>query len=670
VNEPSRAVFLSYATEDTAAARRICDTLRVAGIEVWFDQNELRGGDAWDHTIRQQIRECALFIPIISQRTQERLEGYFRREWRLAEDRTLDMAAVRSFLVPVAIDDTAQRTSHVPPAFNAAQWTRLPEGNTPQAFVDRIKQLLSPVPAALTAAHAAVSAQGIQGIPRPKRNLVITVAGLCLAALTAVLIVRLWSPSGTSATPLKEVARPIGPYPASSAPLHSVAVLPFVDMSEKKDQEYFADGMAEEVLDTLAKVPQLTVIGRTSSFQFKNRSENLPTIGRKLNSAYLVEGTVRKAGERIRVTAQLIDSRFGAQIWSDTYDRDFGDVFTLQDEIATSIVRALQLTIRSHDTRQLRSAEAIEAYTLYLKGKLALDKFEAKSLLDAQSLFQQALVLDPTLAAAAEGLALTYLNRGADEIDITAREAWELARGAAETALRLDPDSAVAHGVVGFVAWAVDYDFPRAESEFHKAIALNPNDPDTLANYAQILVMHGDYDEALQRVNNAIALDPLNALTYYVLGQVLYIKGDYPSSEVALRKAIGIDPGIEGAHYYIGLINLHAGRVADAAKETALDADISTHYAGNALTAHALGKHAESDAALAMLIAEYGKTWPYGVALVYGYRGEKDKAFEWLNRARDVRDIDLMFAPREPFMTSLHEDPRWSELLKKMNLAK
>jgi TolB-like protein len=245
---------------------------------------------------------------------------------------------------------------------------------------------------------------------------------------------------------------PLPTASATAANNKSIAVLPFVDLSEKHDQEYFADGMAEEILNILAKIPQLTVIGRTSSFQFKGRTEDLRTIGDKLGAAYIVEGSVRKAGDRIRVTAQLIDAQSGAHVWSDSFDRAYGDVLTLQDAIATAIARALQLSVGAHNARPLSNEHAAEAYTLYLRGRLAVDNFSASPLLEAQSAFQQALRLDPTLLPAAEGLAGTFVTRGFDESDITGREAWEQARSAARQALQISTRSGSAHSVLGVAA--------------------------------------------------------------------------------------------------------------------------------------------------------------------------------------------------------------------------
>jgi TolB-like protein len=257
-----RAVFLSYASQDAEAARRIFDALRAAGIVVWFDQSELRGGDAWDRQIRKQIHDCTLFMPIISKNTHERAEGYFRLEWNLAVDRCQRMSADKAFLIPVDIDDTPDDDERVPEKFRDVQWTQLPAGKTPPEFITRILQLLSP-----ESGHSPTIALG-----RISEK--------------------------------------------------SIAVLPFTNLSAEKESEYFSDGLAEEILNALSQVAELRVAARSSSFSFKGKATDAGEIARRLHVAHVLEGSVRRAGERLRITVQLVDARKGFQLWSERYDRN------------------------------------------------------------------------------------------------------------------------------------------------------------------------------------------------------------------------------------------------------------------------------------------------------------------------------------------------------------
>ena len=316
---PPGAAFLSYASQDAEAASRICEALREAGIEVWFDRSELRGGDAWDSQIRKQIHDCALFVPVISAHTNARSEGYFRGEWHLATRRLHNMADDAAFLVPVVVDETREADARVPEEFFRAQWTWLPAGETPPAFARRVRQLLgldpSPAPKAKVAATGAIEPSARNaGSVRPRSTSFVRRFALPLIALLLVLGGgAVWYIEGTSDAPAAKPAPATASAVTAAAPNEkSIAVLPFADMSAGKDQEYFADGLSEELLNLLAKLPELRVIGRTSSFQFKGRNEDLRVIGEKLNVAHILEGSVRKSGEKVRISAQLIRAADGS----------------------------------------------------------------------------------------------------------------------------------------------------------------------------------------------------------------------------------------------------------------------------------------------------------------------------------------------------------------------
>ena len=300
MTEQSHAVFLSYASQDAEAAQKICEALRAAGIEVFLDQSELRGGDAWDQKIRHEIHDCALFIPMVSQHTQERLEGYFRHEWKLAIERTHHMAEQMPFLIPVVVDGTRDQEAFVPDAFRAVQWTRLPGGETPPAFVERIKRLLSPELSPLSAVAGAtpVIREPMRATWRSKPVLLAIL--VVFAALAYFVADKVW------------ISKHLTPTPAAFAPPpHSIAVLPFVNLSGDKEQEYFSDGLTEELLNSLAEINELQVAARTSAFSFKGKDTDIGTIARKLNVGAVLEGSVRRSANTIRITAQLINARHG-----------------------------------------------------------------------------------------------------------------------------------------------------------------------------------------------------------------------------------------------------------------------------------------------------------------------------------------------------------------------
>ena len=517
---PAGAVFLSYASQDAEVAKRICDALRTGGIEVWFDQSELRGGDAWDRQIRKQIHDCALFVPLISQHTHERLEGYFRREWRLAVERAGDMAENKAFLVPIVIDSTTERDPSVPEKFRELQWTRLPDGQVPTAFIERVQRLLSSVePDALPTAgptHGRVSASMQTAVFTPpkwatKRALPVAAAVLVLSALGYFAIDRSWTPKHPVA-PATPPDVPVKATPAAfSPPAHSIAVLPFVNLSGDKDQEYFSDGLAEELLNSLARINELQVAARPSSFYFKGKDVDLLTIAHRLNVASVLEGSVRRSGHTIRITAQLNNAVTGYHLWSETYDRDLKDVLKLQTDIATAVANALKITLLGDLAAKIevggtRNPAAFDAYVRALK-----THYEAVSAKDDQAAidgFTQALRLDPdyALAYAGRSLALssvvTFWATAASTIPAS------LGRALADARKTIALAPGVAEGYLALAsAYEASLEFTRAAEEYERALTLAPGNARVLRDYGNFAVAIGRSDSGLRMLQSAAALE-------------------------------------------------------------------------------------------------------------------------------------------------------------------
>jgi TolB-like protein len=510
------AVFLSYASEDAVAAQKICEALRAAGIEVWFDRSELRGGDAWDQAIRRQIKNCALFIPVISTNTHARAEGYFRLEWKLAIDRSHLIASDKPFLVPVAVDATPQSDERVPDRFRELQWTRLPGGETPRAFVERVTRLLSPA-----AQHSPVAARygavtSTPGVPG-KRGFAVPWWGWLIGAIVIASYFALRpGPVGDKAMTPGSAA----PGANTAIPDKSIAVLPFVDMSEKKDQEYFSDGLSEELLDLLSQVPDLRVPARTSSFYFKGRNDDIATIAQKLRVAHVLEGSVRRSGDSIRVTAQLIRADNGYHLWSKTYNRDVKDVFQVQDEIANAVVDALKVQLLSAQPLTARHrTENVEAFSAYLLGNSLRDQDSADANHEALKSYQRAAALDPHYAAAYSGIADAEW-RIADQ-STAEPEAYARSLAAAEHAIELAPDSSDGYWARGGLRMAYYFDWPGAEADFRKALELDPNDVRVLRDYASLSVCLGRRKEAEDLYHKALAIDPLSVRALRPLGELL-----------------------------------------------------------------------------------------------------------------------------------------------------
>ena len=618
----ARAIFLSYASQDADAARRLCDALRAAGLEVWFDQNELRGGDAWDASIRRQIKDCALFVPIVSANTQAREEGYFRREWNLAVNRTLDMAQDKAFLLPVVIDATSDATARVPDKFRDVQWTRLPGGEAAAPFAERVCRLLGAAPAA--------------------------------------------------------AAQPAPRAPAADA--RSIAVLPFVNLSRDEENEYFADGLAEELLNVIAKVRGLRVAARTSSFSFKGKDADIQTIAAKLNVATVLEGSVRKAGKRVRVTAQLINAADGYHLWSETYDRELDDIFAVQDDIAQAVLKELQANLMgtagadavtaavSAATRG-RTVDA-EAHQLRLQGRHLVQRGNKRDRETAIAYYRRAIAIDADFAAAWADLALALFWRTAtgglsEGIDDYLKGFGE-ARETAERALALEPDLAEAHLAMAFILSSITWDRKDSERAFRRALELAPGDADVARSVALRLSVTGRFDEALRLSQKAVELDPLNSAGFLVKARTLLSMGRVDEAEATFRKVLELNPQSAGAHGWLCWLLLTQGRLAEADEMASSLEEEDWRALMLVYVRWSQGRREESDRLLAEVVAKYAKYFAFQLGQVHAHRGEADAAFDWLERAYLQHDPGLHQSLFDPVLAPLRTDPRWPVLMKKI----
>ena len=676
MTEPSHAVFLSYASQDAEAAQRICYALRAAGIEVFFDQTELRGGDVWDQKIRREIHDCALFVPIISANTASRQEGYFRLEWDLADQRTHMMARDRAFIVPVCLDATPGAGTDVPESFRRVQWTRLPGGGTPPAFVERIRRLLSPEgahasvearPPAAAVPHAAAAprqpASSPTTSPQTQRVLLMIAAGavIGLGYLAVDKLVLSKREAGTK----QESAQPARAITPVQIPEKSIAVLPFVDMSEKHDQEYFSDGLSEELLDLLAKTQGLEVIARTSSFYFKGKQVTIAEIANTLHVAHLLEGSVRKAGRTMRVTAQLIRAKDGVHLWSDTYDRDFKDVFKVQDEIAAAVVKALQVKLLSTPLKAESEPHNTDAYSLYLQGQYFARRASNVDVERGIASLRQAIALAPDFAPAHAELASAYVYDAT--FGSGAPTSLDRASAEVDAALRLNPTLRLAHNVRSNLA-IIFWDWAAAKTQLDEALAAAPRDPDALFRRGQLARALGRPDEALVYFHKGLELDPLRVIYHIQLAMLLDSLRRPEEARAAAETAIAISPTVSKAHLLLGLLELNAGHL-DAASAT-MEREPAEYYRleGQTIVAFANKRLAESDAALGRLIEAHHDTAAVQIAQAYAFRGERAKAFGWLDRAVVQRDPGLINLKTDPLFAGLRGDTRYTTVLRKMNL--
>lgn len=621
MNSSSQAVFLSYASQDTQAAARIAQALRNAGVEVWFDRSELVGGDAWDHKIRQQIKSCALFIPIVSGNTQARSEGYFRLEWRLADQRTHLMGRNKAFLMPVCVDDTPEQDADVPDSFFAAQWTRLPGGETPTHIAAHIKQLIA---------------------SRPRDH----EPGL-----------------GSKSSPAA-----VAPAVSKVAD-HSVAVLAFANLSNDPENEFFSDGLSEELINVLAQVPGLKVTARTSAFHFKGKSTPVPEIARQLGVAHVVEGSVRKAGDRVRITAQLIKAADGFHAWSETFTRELTDIFEVQDEIAGLIADNLSLKL-SPSARRTRKVDPA-AYRLYLEGRSILHREVPEDYPKGIALLERSLEIDPQSAQTWSCLSTVHLmaantsSAGGESL----RKSRERARLAAEKAIKAEPDAPQGHTALAFCLMFNEWDWALALNSLNRALELAPGDAESIGLLSMLKGIWHGAQESVDLARQAVDLDPLNYLTSYTLMRSLMYVGDYAGVEKQARRLISLNPSGLRSKMFLCLALLQQDRI----EEAATTADHLPAGWGErtykAIVRFAQDRKAESDEILAQMKVQDQAYASYQIAHVHAYRGEIDEAFAWLERGIETRDSGIPLAKTDPLLQNLHDDPRWDPFLRRLGLA-
>jgi len=461
-------------------------------------------------------------------------------------------------------------------------------------------------------------------------------------------------------------ARAAPAAPASTPADKSIAVLSFVDMSPERDQEYFSDGIAEELLNLLAQVTQLRVIARTSSFSFKGRNVPIEEISRKLSVSHVLEGSVRKSGNKVRITAQLVRASDSAHVWSATYDRPLGDVFAVQDEIAATVVEQLKIRLLGATPKAKETAPA--AYALFLQARQLSRHTTATGFAKALDLVQRALEIDPDYAPA---WALKSALHGAyaDYALAPAEEAYRQARVAAEQAVALDPGAAVAHVQLGYIARSHDRDQAAAARHFQRALALAPADLGTLGSAAKLLRSLGRAEAALSVLEYVAAHDPANASTYFGLGITHFMTGHCEPALESLHVALALAPGMIAAQALVGLALLQQGHAERALAAAGQEPDEAHRLIARAMILHSLGRAAESDAALAELIDKYAGDSAYNIAYVTAWRGEHDRAFEWLDKAVEYGDPGLCEIAVQPEFASLHDDPRWLPFLRRIGMA-
>lgn len=446
----------------------------------------------------------------------------------------------------------------------------------------------------------------------------------------------------------------------------SIAVMPFVDLSPRGDQQYFSDGISEELLNLLVKIPGLRVISRSSSFSFRDSDLDIPAIAEQLQVAHILEGSVRKAGQQIRITAQLIDAHTDTQLWSESFDRTLENIFAIQDEIAAEVVEQLKLTLLGNVPRARQTDP--EAFTLFLQARYYLDQFTPESLEKSAEIYQQALVLAPDYPPALKGLAEVYANLAAMGF-LPFEETIDLSRELVSKAVELDPLYADAYSGLGSLSQYFDDDFVAAARHFEKAVELGPTQASIIGDAGVFALYLGRVGQAIKLFEYQVSLDPVSSTAHTQLARAYDAAGMLVEAVAAYQTALSLSPGRVTVNFLLGIALLQIGDLDEALQSMKQEGFPALQLYGLALVHFALGQVAESDAVLEEIISSQTLDATLDIAAVYAFRKETEAAFDWLKQAEDNNDSGLASIAVNPIFTSLHDDPRWQNLLERLGYS-
>jgi TolB-like protein/tetratricopeptide (TPR) repeat protein len=673
----ARDAFISYANQDTAVADALCADLERRALTCWIAPRDVVPGALYADSIVRAINGAKVLVLVLSQHSVA--SPHVSKEIERASSKRRPIIALRI--------DTAPLTPALEYFLSESQWVdATAAGGLDGAFAKLGEALRrsvqtgaapvltpSPDPAALSSTTPARASAAVPPVPAARRRWLAAGAAALLVAACAYLLVdrfRLAKPSPTAGAGTVAIApADSGPAtPSRPAVAKSVAVLPFEDMSENKDQAYFSDGLASELIDLLAKVPGLRVPARTSSFYFKGKQTTLPDIAKALNVTHILEGSVRKSGNTLRITTDLVRVEDGTPMWSETFDRKLDDIFKVQDDIATSVVGALKISLLGGAAPHAAPTSSPEAYTAFLKCAEASHNGTRELVAHAIQICKQAVDLDPNYApgwlAYAGNLQAQFASFGA----VPYQEARPPIYAAIQRALSIEPNLAAAHAAMAGFLYQMDFNPAAAEVEMRRAIALDPQDTWAFWLNGYIACIQGRFEEALKALERSRVDNPLDFDTYLQVGNVYYRWGKLPEAAAAYRATLTINPDAGSVHYRLGLTALVGGDPKAALVEFEQEPDPDFRAVGPPLALDALGRKAEADRALAAAEQTAAQGAAYQVALIHAARKDADGAFQWLERAYRQRDAGMLWIKYEPLLKSLRPDPRFQSLLVRMHL--
>jgi TolB-like protein/Tfp pilus assembly protein PilF len=665
----AHTVFLSHASQDSAIALSVCEALERTGLTCWMSPRDVTPGAFYADEIVHAIDAAKALVLILSQNAAT--SPHVLREVERATSKRHPLVSFRI--------DQATLPAGLEYFLNTSHWLDASKSEIalvmPKLVAAVRRAIAMPTTAVVSIATTAAARASFPSRTGQTRRRMAIVAG-CLTAVVVAGFAAFssWQPAHRAAVPATAVTSAPTAVPTPS-PISekSVAVLPFVDMSEKKDQEYFSDGLSEELIDMLTKVPDLRVPARTSSFYFKGKQATIGDIAKALSVAYVLEGSVRKSGKTLRITAQLIKADAGFHVWSETFDRQLTDVFKVQDEIAGQVVKALRLSLLAGIPVARNNARNIEANDLYLQAKfLKNSEFNEETTKRSVELLSRALLLDPNFAPAWAELSRDRAFQAAQGLlPATQMEsAKEEARNAADKAIALDPSLPEAHIALGRVYLYYGQDIAKATAEYRRALELNPRSGDAMLQLGSVAGHEGRLEERVRLQKQALAMDPLNVNILDVLGNAYLAVGKPSIAETIFRKQLELSPQNMFANGNIGTALALQGKPAEALNFMERGAhNESERQWARALLYPALGRKTEADALLSSLERDPGALLPLDIAEVYAYHNDLDHAFEWLER-QDRVDPTLLSDQLYPdsLLANLRGDPRFKALLRKLKL--
>src|SRR5580658_9229447 len=659
--DASRDAFLSYASRDGEVAERLCRELEAGGLTVWMAPRDVPAGANYADAIVRALNGCRTLVVVLSAHSVG--SAHVGKEIERASAKRRPILAVR-------LDEVAL-TPALEYFLSESQWIDARSGLQAALpkLTDGIRRIASgsPPPAQVAARIPAAAAPAPTPVaPAARRRAPLVAAALVAVVLIGVLFA--WRGGYLRHAPAEPAPQPAV---AAAAKQKSIAVLPFEDLSERKDQEYFSDGLSEELIDLLGKVPGLRVPARTSSFYFKGKQATLAEIGKALNVSHVLEGSVRKSGKALRITTELVSVGDDTRVWSETYDRTLDDVFKVQDDIANAVVTALKVSMLGEAPRAAPTGNS-DAYLHFLRAR-ELSAGEESAFERTRDELLKAVQLDPSFARSWLGLGTRNIKGFVCSRYGPCEVARRHAKDALERALTLDPRMVQAHIEVARLYYMMDWDIPAAQAELKHAVELDPSDqhPDPLWLTGYIANSEGQFDQAIALHLKARDLDPLFIDNYRQLGNAYYRAGRLDEAAAILKEGVQHNPSARTTHYRLGLVLLAQHRPEEALVEFNLESDPEFHMIGPPLALDALGRKSEADKILAEALASktISSSAAYQIALIYAERGQTDSAFQWLQRALQQRDAGMHWMKFDPLLKGLSSDPRFKALLVQMHQA-